>query len=68
MQKSGFEVLRVCHRPDGLLDYLFCDGYPKGCRVLLKTMDQLLKVILVRKGISNYFSVIAKKTAAFPGS
>lgn len=61
--KSDFEIMDIMFRPSGLFGYVFPDGYPGGrlTKFILKSMDQLLKIILMKTGTSDYFAVIAKK-------
>lgn len=63
LEKSGFEVKCIKFRPNNLLESLFVDGYPGGIisRLCLKAMDQIIKIIVMRTGTSDYFSIIAKK-------
>lgn len=63
LERSGFKVIEVRFRPSGLFEYLFVDGYPGGCltEFLLKAMDQIVKIILMRTGTSHYFAVIAQR-------
>lgn len=60
---SGFKVLDIIFRPSGLLGYIFINGYPgnKLTRIVLKIIDQLLKIILIKTGTSDYFAIVARK-------
>ena len=63
LEKSGFQIMDITFRPSSLLSYLFPEGYPGGylTRATLTMIDQILKVILIRTGTSDYCAVVAKK-------
>lgn len=63
LEKSGFEIVDTMFRPSGLLGYIFTEGYPGGVvsKAILKAIDQILKVILMKTGTTDYFAVIARK-------
>lgn len=63
LERSGFKVIDMKFRPSGLFGYIFVDGYPGGylTRLILRLIDQVLKVILMQTKTSDYFAVIAKK-------
>lgn len=60
---SGFKVLDIIFRPSGLLGYVFVNGYPgnKFTRIILRAIDQALKIVLMTTGTSDYFAIVAKK-------
>lgn len=63
LQKSQFEVTDIIFRPTGLLDQLFLEEYPGGkiTKSILRLIDQVVKVVLIKTGTSDYFAVVAKK-------
>jgi SAM-dependent methyltransferase len=63
LRLSGFEVKKIMFRPSGLFGYVFPEGYPGGVftNVVLKAINQLLKIILIRTRTSDYFTVVAIK-------
>lgn len=63
LKLSGFEVKHILFRPTGLLNCLFVEGSPGGgiSRSVLRVLDQIVTLILVRTGTSDYFAIVAKK-------
>ncbi len=58
---AGFKVKEIIHRPEGLLGYLFLEGFPGGIRgSILLAVDQIIKIILVGLGKTSYFAVITE--------
>jgi len=64
LEMSGFEIIELIHRPTGLFENIFVEGYPGGggTKLILTLMDKILKVILMKTGTSDYFAVVARKT------
>jgi len=63
LMKSGFEIVDTIFIHSGLFRYIFVEGYPGNylTRLCLHTIEQVLKLILIKTGTSDYFTVIARK-------
>ena len=63
LEKSEFKVIDIKFRPTGFWEFLFTEGYPGGLltRFILKIMDEIIKIILMKTGTSDHFFIVAKK-------
>lgn len=62
LEMSGFKVREISYRPMGLFNYIFLGGYPGGelSKSLLRIIDQIITIILVRSGTSSHFTIAAE--------
>ena len=62
LEKSEFKVINVKFRPTGFWEFLFQEGYPGGLltKFILKIMDEIIKIILMKTRTSDQFAIIAK--------